>query len=59
VIGGYLHLTRDPQVMATSRTWVIGVFRHDRGVGNCSVRSQSSPRVSAAEEWAYAGFFSA
>jgi uncharacterized membrane protein YphA (DoxX/SURF4 family) len=59
VIGGYLHLTRDPQVMATLAhlgypvyfATIIGVWKL---LGAIAIVVPGIPRV---KEWAYAGFF--
>jgi uncharacterized membrane protein YphA (DoxX/SURF4 family) len=59
VIGGYLHLTRDPQVMATLAhlgyppyfALIIGVWKL---LGAIVIVAPGFPRV---KEWAYAGFF--
>jgi uncharacterized membrane protein YphA (DoxX/SURF4 family) len=58
-IGGYLHLTRDPQVMATLAhlgypayfATIMGVWKL---LGAIAVVVPGLPRV---KEWAYAGFF--
>jgi uncharacterized membrane protein YphA (DoxX/SURF4 family) len=59
VIGGYLHLTRDPQVMATLEhlgypayfATIMGVWKL---LGAIAIVVPGFPRV---KEWAYAGFF--
>ena len=59
VIGGYLHLTRDPQVMATLAhlgyppyfATILGVWKL---LGAIAIVAPGSPRL---KEWAYAGFF--
>jgi hypothetical protein len=59
VIGGYLHLTRDPQVMATLAhlgyppyfALIMGVWKL---LGAIVIVAPGFPRV---KEWAYAGFF--
>jgi uncharacterized membrane protein YphA (DoxX/SURF4 family) len=59
VIGGYLHLTRDPQVMATLAhlgypayfATILGVWKV---LGAIAIVVPGIPRV---KEWAYAGFF--
>jgi uncharacterized membrane protein YphA (DoxX/SURF4 family) len=59
VIGGYLHLTRDPQVMATLAhlgyppyfATILGVWKL---AGAIAIVVPGIPRV---KEWAYAGFF--
>lgn len=59
VIGAYLHLTRDPQVMATLAhlgypayfATIIGVWKL---LGAIAIVAPGLPRV---KEWAYAGFF--
>jgi uncharacterized membrane protein YphA (DoxX/SURF4 family) len=59
VIGGYLHLTRDPQVMATLAhlgypvyfATIMGVWKL---LGAIAIVVPGIPRV---KEWAYAGFF--
>jgi hypothetical protein len=59
VIGGYLHLTRDPQVMATLAhlgypayfATIMGVWKL---LGAIAIVVPGFPRV---KEWAYAGFF--
>lgn len=59
VIGGYLHLTRDPQVMATLAhlgypvyfATILGVWKL---LGAIAIVVPGFPRV---KEWAYAGFF--
>src|ERR1700716_3821253 len=59
VIGGYLHLTRDPQVMATLAhlgypayfATILGVWKL---LGAIVIVVPGFPRV---KEWAYAGFF--
>ena len=59
VIGGYLHLTRDPQVMATLAhlgypayfATILGVWKL---LGAIALVVPGFPRV---KEWAYAGFF--
>jgi uncharacterized membrane protein YphA (DoxX/SURF4 family) len=59
VIGGYLHLTRDPQVMTTlAHLGYPPYFATILGVGNLlgaiAVVVPGFPRL---KEWAYAGFF--
>jgi uncharacterized membrane protein YphA (DoxX/SURF4 family) len=59
VIGGYLHLTRDPQVMATlSHLGYPAYFATIMGIwkllGAIAIVMPGFPRV---KEWAYAGFF--
>jgi uncharacterized membrane protein YphA (DoxX/SURF4 family) len=59
VIGGYLHLTGDPQVMATlAHLGYPPYFAVILGTGNLlgaiAVAVPGLPRV---KEWAYAGFF--
>jgi hypothetical protein len=59
VIGGYLHLTRDPQVMATLAhlgyppyfATILGVWKL---LGAIAIVVPGFPRL---KEWAYAGFF--
>ena len=59
VIGGYLHLTRDPQVMATLAhlgypayfATILGTWKL---LGAIAIVTPGFPRV---KEWAYAGFF--
>ena len=59
VIGGYLHLTRDPQVMATLAhlgyppyfATILGFWKL---AGATAIVVPGMPRV---KEWAYAGFF--
>ena len=59
VIGGYLHLTRDPQVMATLAhlgypayfATIMGAWKL---LGAIAIVIPGFPRV---KEWAYAGFF--
>jgi uncharacterized membrane protein YphA (DoxX/SURF4 family) len=59
VIGGYLHLTRDPQVMATLAhlgypayfATIMGAWKL---LGAIAIVVPGFPRV---KEWAYAGFF--
>jgi uncharacterized membrane protein YphA (DoxX/SURF4 family) len=59
VIGGYLHLTRDPQVMATLAhlgypayfATIMGIWKL---LGAIAIVMPGFPRV---KEWAYAGFF--
>jgi uncharacterized membrane protein YphA (DoxX/SURF4 family) len=59
VIGGYLHLTRDPQVMATLAhlgypayfATIMGAWKL---LGAIAIVVPGLPRV---KEWAYAGFF--
>jgi len=59
VIGGYLHLTRDPQVMATLAhlgypayfATILGTWKL---LGAIAIVIPGFPRV---KEWAYAGFF--
>jgi len=59
VIGGYLHLARDPQVMATLAhlgypvyfATIMGVWKL---LGAITVVVPGVPRL---KEWAYAGFF--
>lgn len=59
VIGGYLHLTRDPQVMATLAhlgypvyfATIMGVWKL---LGAIAIVVPGMPRL---KEWAYAGFF--
>ena len=59
VIGGYLHLTRDPQVMATLAhlgyppyfAAIMGVWKL---LGAIAIVAPGFPRL---KEWAYAGFF--
>jgi uncharacterized membrane protein YphA (DoxX/SURF4 family) len=59
VIGGYLHLTRDPQVMATLAhlgypvyfATIMGVWKL---LGAIAIVVPGLPRL---KEWAYAGFF--
>ena len=59
VIGGYLHLTRDPQVMATLAhlgyppyfATILGVWKT---LGAIAIVGPGFPRL---KEWAYAGFF--
>ena len=59
VIGGYLHLTRDPQVMATLAhlgyppyfATIMGVWKL---LGAIAIVVPGFPRL---KEWAYAGFF--
>ena len=59
VIGGYLHLTRDPQVMATLAhlgypayfATIMGVWKL---LGAIAIVAPGFPRL---KEWAYAGFF--
>ena len=59
VIGGYLHLTRDPQVMATLThlgypayfATIMGAWKL---LGAIAIVVPGFPRV---KEWAYAGFF--
>jgi uncharacterized membrane protein YphA (DoxX/SURF4 family) len=59
VIGGYLHLTRDPQVMATLThlgypayfATILGVWKL---LGALAIVVPGLPRL---KEWAYAGFF--
>jgi uncharacterized membrane protein YphA (DoxX/SURF4 family) len=59
VIGGYLHLTRDPQVMATLAhlgypeyfATILGVWKL---LGAIAIVVPGLPRL---KEWAYAGFF--
>ena len=59
VIGGYLHLTRDPQVMATLAhlgyppyfATILGVWKT---LGAIAIVAPGFPRL---KEWAYAGFF--
>ena len=59
VIGGYLHLTGDPQVMATLAhlgyppyfAVIMGVWKL---LGAVAITVPGIPRV---KEWAYAGFF--
>ena len=59
VIGGYLHLTRDPQVMATLAhlgypayfATIMGTWKL---LGAIAIVVPGIPRV---KEWAYAGFF--
>jgi uncharacterized membrane protein YphA (DoxX/SURF4 family) len=59
VIGGYLHLTRDPQVMATLAhlgypayfATIMGTWKL---LGATAIVVPGFPRV---KEWAYAGFF--
>jgi uncharacterized membrane protein YphA (DoxX/SURF4 family) len=59
VIGGYLHLTRDPQVMATLAhlgyppyfAIILGVWKL---LGATAIVAPGFPRL---KEWAYAGFF--
>jgi uncharacterized membrane protein YphA (DoxX/SURF4 family) len=59
VIGGYLHLTRDPQVMATLAhlgypvyfASIVGVWKL---LGAIAIVVPGIPRL---KEWAYAGFF--
>lgn len=59
VIGGYLHLTRDPQVMATLAhlgypvyfATIMGVWKL---LGAIAIVVPGIPRL---KEWAYAGFF--
>ena len=59
VIGGYLHLTRDPQVMATLAhlgypayfATIMGTWKL---LGAIAIVVPGFPRV---KEWAYAGFF--
>jgi uncharacterized membrane protein YphA (DoxX/SURF4 family) len=59
VIGGYLHLTRDPQVMATlAHLGYPAYFATIMGAwklfGAMAIVVPGFPRV---KEWAYAGFF--
>ena len=59
VIGGYLHLARDPQVMATLAhlgypayfATILGAWKL---LGAAAIVVPGLPRV---KEWAYAGFF--
>ena len=59
VIGGYLHLTRDPQVMTTLAhlgyppyfATIMGVWKT---LGAIAIAAPGFPRL---KEWAYAGFF--
>jgi len=59
VIGGYLHLTRDPQVMTTLAhlgyppyfATIMGVWKL---LGAIAIVAPGLPRL---KEWAYAGFF--
>ena len=59
VIGGYLHLTRDPQVMATLAhlgypeyfATILGIWKF---LGAIAIVVPGFPRL---KEWAYAGFF--
>ena len=59
VIGGYLHLTRDPQVVATLAhlgypayfATIMGVWKL---LGAIAIVAPGFPRL---KEWAYAGFF--
>jgi uncharacterized membrane protein YphA (DoxX/SURF4 family) len=59
VIGGYLHLTRDPQVMTTLAhlgyppyfATILGVWKL---LGAIAIVAPGFPRL---KEWAYAGFF--
>ena len=59
VIGGYLHLVRDPQVMATLAhlgyppyfATILGVWKL---LGAIAIVVPGLPRL---KEWAYAGFF--
>jgi uncharacterized membrane protein YphA (DoxX/SURF4 family) len=59
VIGGYLHLTRDPQVMTTLAhlgypayfATIVGVWKL---LGAIAIVAPGLPRL---KEWAYAGFF--
>ena len=59
VIGGYLHLTRDPQVMGTLAhlgypayfATIMGVWKL---LGAIAIVAPGWPRL---KEWAYAGFF--
>lgn len=59
VIGGYLHLTRDPQVMATLAhlgyppyfATILGVWKT---LGAIAIVAPGFQRL---KEWAYAGFF--
>ena len=59
VIGGYLHLTRDPQVMTTLAhlgyppyfATIMGVWKL---LGAIAIVAPGFPRL---KEWAYAGFF--
>ena len=59
VVGGYLHLTRDPDVMATLAhlgyppyfATILGVWKL---LGAIAIVIPGFPRV---KEWAYAGFF--
>jgi len=58
-IGGYLHLTKDPQVLATLAhlgypvyfATILGVWKI---LGAAAIVAPGMPRV---KEWAYAGFF--
>jgi len=59
VIGGYLHLTRDPQVMATLAhlgypTYFATILGTWKLLGAIAIVIPGFPRV---KEWAYAGFF--
>jgi uncharacterized membrane protein YphA (DoxX/SURF4 family) len=59
VIGGYLHLTRDPQVMTTLAhlgyppyfATILGIWKT---LGAIAIAAPGFPRL---KEWAYAGFF--
>jgi uncharacterized membrane protein YphA (DoxX/SURF4 family) len=59
VIGGYLHLAHDPQVMATLAhlgypayfATILGIWKL---LGAIAIVSPGLPRL---KEWAYAGFF--
>jgi DoxX-like protein len=59
VIGGYLHLTRDPQVMATLAhlgypPYFAAIMGAWKLLGAIAITVPGIPRV---KEWAYAGFF--
>ena len=59
VIGGYLHLTRDPQVMATLAhlgypAYFASIMVVWKLLGAIAIVVPGIPRL---KEWAYAGFF--
>jgi len=59
VIGGYLHLTRDPQVMATLAhlgypVYFATIMGFWKLLGAVAIVVPGIPRL---KEWAYAGFF--
>jgi hypothetical protein len=59
VIGGYLHLTRDPQVMTTLAhlgypPYFAAIMGAWKLLGAIAITVPGIPRV---KEWAYAGFF--